>query len=113
MWLSLCCVVLLWVIVWSLFVVVVVVVVVCVLCVWSWLLFVCCVSCVWLLFVMSSSLAPSFCSPRDVLLYLYERATPPVPRNFGPPNADLLPGKPHFALGASHWGAGAFFTGDV
>ena len=49
----------------------------------------------------------------DVPVYLYDHVTPSVPRKFGPLKADVLLGKPHFSLGASHSGRRASFTRDV
>ena len=72
-----------------------------------------CVCVVGLWFVVSSSLASPRCLPGPMSLYLYERVTPSVPRNFGPPKADLPPGEPHFRRRASHSRPRAFFTGDV
>lgn len=83
-----CCVVLLWVIV---FLVRVVVVVVCVLVVVVVCVCVGCVLVVGLWFVVSSSLASPRCLPGAMSLYLYERATPSVPRDFAGTRGRNLP----------------------
>ncbi|MBI1352086.1 MAG: matrixin family metalloprotease [Actinomycetales bacterium] len=51
------------------------------------------------------SWALPFALVEELPLDLYDHVTPSVPRKFGPLKTDLLPGKPHFSLDASHCGS--------